>query len=1170
MFISDTSIKQPVFITMIMLLAVTLGLLAFNTMPVNLLPDIDVPVAVVTVPYPGAGPDSVADQVAQPLEDELSTLNGVSRITSTSSEGVASVIVEFEQEVDPVVGLQDVRERVNLIRPRLPADIEDPTFLRFDPNQSPILTVAFRSQSGQSGQELRQLIDDEILPRVQQVTGVGSTELGGGQVRQINVNLDLRRLQAYRILPSQVSDAIENANVNRGLGDINVNGTDVNLRSPSVIDDPAKILEIGIPGTPYKVRDVAVVEDGVQEPDQFSRLNGEDAVTLDVRKQSGANTVAVGEGAKEALDEAVAEFPDLEYVIVRDDAEEVNANVTGAIEEIFFAVLFALVVVMYFFSGLRVTLLSSAIPAAIVIAGLTLGYGYINPLLVLGVAAILLLVTAFFTSRNTAVTILGLPIIIIATFAAISAFGLTINILTLLALSVSVGLVIDDAIVVRENVFRWMERGLSPKEAASKGTAQVSLSVIAMTLTIIAVFVPAAFTTGVTGIIFFSFAITVACAMALSLVEAFTLAPMVSAYFFKQKQPAASHAHAANQPVEASQEDMPLEAHEELGAMERFYERVLNWSLRRRLVVVALTLVVLVASVAPLALGLVKFGFFPDQDQRQFGVGFELPPGTPLETTDALAREAEAILQAEPGVEAVITTVGASGGDFGGGGGSERAEFLVKLDRYTATLDAQEALRPKMPADRFPQIAFALPSFNGASVDVTNRPIQARILSSRPLDEIAPAVDELVASVQDVPNLVDLDTTYTPGAPELQVRLDPARANDIGISNNDIARTLRALVDGDTAAVYREQGNDYDIVVRLRRDDRQNVDELRNLRIPIQGQLVPLASVASLELASSPTTIRRADRQTEVIIGGNNVGRTTGEIQADMQERFDAVQLPPGTRVVFGGQSEDQAEGFASLAIAMLLSVLFVYMVLASQFASFTQPFVIMLAMPLCFIGGFLGLTLTGVTLTIFGMIGFVMLLGLATKNSILLVDFTNQLYRSGMEKNLAIARASAVRLRPILMTSATIIFGAVPAAVGFGEGAGTRRALAVVLIGGMITATILTLVVVPVAYSLLESIQRRLGNLVQRLRGRSRRAAPAPAMGIVDGVVPSSVEQAPRPVAVPAHGNGSYEPATNGYGNGHANGHSDGSGNANGHSDGNGNGVVDEAAARSQDKRNT
>ncbi len=1028
-FLSDLSIKQPVFITMLMLLTIVVGLLSFSTLPVNLFPEINPPVVAVQVAYPGAGPESVADQVAQPLEDELSTLNGVSRITSNSSEGFVSLIIEFDQEIDPVVALQDVRERTNLVRPRLPNEIEEPTFQRFDPAQAPILTLAITSDT-MDAQTLRRLIDDEIAPRIESVPGVGSVTLTGGLERQINVWMDLGRITSYGILPAQISNAIDNASTNLGLGDMPLMDRQVNLRTPSAIQEPQDIAEVGIPGTEYIIGDVATVEDGVAEVDTYSRLNGAEAVSLDIRKQSGTNTVAVAEEALAEINEAFAEYEGLEYLLVRDEGESVRENVDGAIEEILFAVLFAMIVVFIFFRDLR----------------------------------------------NTLVTVAGLPVVIIGTFGALTLLGMTLNVLTLLALSVSVGLVIDDAIVVRENIFRHMERGENPIVASSRGTAEVALSVLAMTLTIIAVFLPVAFTSGTAGIIFESFGLTVASAMAISLIEAFTLAPMLSAYFFKQKQAAA---HSPHHQSSDENDNLPDEAHETKGPLENLYESVLTWALRRRLATVGIAVLIMIASV--LAAQNLKTAFFPTRELYRFGVGFEMSPGTPLDETDRLAREAEEKLMNDPAVEAVLTTVG-------GTGSSEQAEFFVKLHHGESTEETQARLRPLFPESTYPEIAFALPTMMGVSTSVTERPLQARVLSNAPLEELAPIVAEMEAAVSDIEGLEDVDTTYTPGKPEIQFIIKPQYANDFGISNNDLARTLRALVDGDKAATFRDQGEDYDIVVRLKPEDRQGADDLRSLSLPIGGQNVMISSLAAVELSSSPTTIRRADQQTEVIIGGNNVGRNITEVQQEMQATLASVETPPNVEVVFGGSTEDMAESFRTILIAMGLSVIFVYMVLASQFASFLQPFVIMLAMPLSFLGAFMALSLTGITLDILSMIGMVLLLGLVTKNSILLVDFTNRLLEAGLAKHVAITRASVVRLRPILMTSIAILCGNLPAAIGFGEGAEIRRGLAVVVIGGLITSTLLTLLIVPVAYSLLQSALAR----VEQLRAwRAQRKAP-------------------------------------------------------------------------------
>ncbi|NJL33827.1 MAG: hypothetical protein HC893_08160, partial [Chloroflexaceae bacterium] len=638
---------------------------------------------------------------------------------------------------------------------------------------------------------------------------------------------------------------------------------------------------------------------------------------------------------------------------------------------------------------------------------------------------------------------------------AMQIFDQTINILSLLALSISVGLVIDDAIVVRENIIRYIEKGYSPLVAASKGTAEVALSVLAMTLTVIAVFVPVTFTTGTVGIIFAGFGIPVAAAIAISLFEAFTLAPMISARAFA-RTPRKEHKQANDRFTDPR---IPEELREEVGPLGHFYGRVMGWTLRHRLITLSLGVFVIILSV--LAAGNVKFAFFPSQDSGEFGYGFSMPPGTPLEVSDQFARQAEQILLADPEVEAVLTSVGVDGS-------AEEVEFYVKLHEEAVTNEVQERLRPQLAA--FPDSAMSIASFNGTSTDVTNRPLQAEILTTGDLEDIIPIAQQIEAKFEDIPNLEDVDMTYAPGKPEIRFLINPGRANDFGFSNNDLAVTLRTLVDGDTAATFRDDGSDYDIVVRLEAEDRTDFTSISTLRVPLQGQMVPLASVASISIDESPTSIRRENRQTMIVVGGNNFGRNINEVQADMQTAIATIDLPPNVAVAFGGDTAEQGAGFESLLIAMGLSILFVYMVLASQFGSFFQPIVIMIAMPLSFVGAFLGLSLTGVELTIFGMVGMIMLMGLVVKNSILLVDFSNRLLDAGVEKNAAIQQASAVRLRPILMTSLTLILGALPSAIGLGEGGDVRRSLSVVVIGGMITSTLLTLLIVPSSYSILKS----------------------------------------------------------------------------------------------------
>jgi HAE1 family hydrophobic/amphiphilic exporter-1 len=721
----------------------------------------------------------------------------------------------------------------------------------------------------------------------------------------------------------------------------------------------------------------------------------------------------------------------------------------------------------------------------------------LEELIFAAVAAFLVVWLFFRNLRSTIITMIGLPIILIGTFIFMPFFGLTINLITLLALSLCVGLVIDDAIVVRENIFRHLERGENARVASSRGTWEVALSVVAMTLTIVAVFVPVTFAEGTAGIVFKSFGLVVAIAILLSLVEAFTLAPMMSANVFpnvklKPKHEAVHHdAVPGLAQIQAggdhADRDASLlhEAQEDPGAMGRFYGRVLEWTLRttrNRMLVVGVAVLVLLLS-GVVAAGL-KFTFFPAQDPHEFIMGFEAPPGTTLEQTDAFARRAEEVLLADPAVETVIANVGFTGNP-------ERAEFFVSLVGRTPTVETQERLRAQLAF--LPRLSFALPSFQPTSTGVAGRELQVSLQSTRPLAELAPVVNAVRAELAQVPGLVDIDTNYQTGKPELRFIADPGRIGELGVTNDDIASSVRALINGDRATVLRQSGVDTDVVVRLDEADRTGVESLEAISIPTRSGTVPLSALGTVELASSPVTIRRFNRLNQVLIGANLEGRNLSDVQAELQPRVDALGIPGDVVVTYVGTLQDTTEGFESLILAMLLSVLFVYMVLASQFGSFTQPLVIMMAMPFSFIGAFLALRIVGIDLDITGMIGLIMLLGLVVKNSILLVDFANRLRELGLGKHEALRLAGAIRLRPILMTSISLIAGAVPTALGIhvfasGEGSEFRKGLAWVLIGGLTTSTVLTLLVVPTAYSLLDSLTTRAAALVRR-----RKPTPPP-----------------------------------------------------------------------------
>lgn len=1022
MWLSDTSIKQPIFVTMIMIALIVVGLLAYFSLPVDLLPDVSIPVVSVTTIYPGASPDEIETRVSKVLEESLGSLNGVDTIQSTSAEGVSQLVIQFQLEHSASEGVRDVQEKIAAIRNRLPQDIQDPVIQKFDFGALPIMSFAIAPKEGQFAPgALRHRADNDIKPLFERLEGVASVSVTGGREREIHVNLNLSALHARRLSPQQVVGAIQSQNISVPAGHITQNGQDLLIRTPgefTSLDDLRNIV-VSAGGAPVYLRDVATVEDGFKDVERLSRLNGQDSIILSVQKQSGTNTVTVADAVKEEITKLEKDNPDLTVVIARDDSEFVRDSTNDAIFDLILGGLGAMLVVLVFFRDIR----------------------------------------------NTLVTVAGLPFIMIGTFAVMQLTGLTINMLTLLALSLSVGLVIDDAIVVRENIFRHMEKGEHPKEASSRGTAEVGLSVMAMTFTIVSVFLPVAFTSGITGRFFRAFGLTVAFAVLISLVEAFTFAPMLSAYFFKQQ--------------EAEEEEEGEQGNTLYEKFEGFYRRFLGWTLRHKVMTAIVATAFFAMSLATIPF--LKFAFISDTGQNGLDMATKLAAGTTLAETDAQARKVEAILAQRPEVEDVLTTVGSQGA-------AEQASFFVKLHKGIVADDLKDDLRASLAA--VPGLAFGGGGMEGGSAaSVTGRAIQIKLLSTGDFAALNQASQQVFNVIKDVPGVVDLARSYEPGKPEMRIVVDRQRAADFGLSTAQIGSTVRTLVNGQKASRYRQDGNEADILVRLRPEDRQNTAGLLSLYVSSPtGTAIPLGSVARLVPASGPTQILREDQQREIIVGANSAGRTDNEVVQDIRKRLEGVTLPDGVTLSFGGQTEQMQKSFSSLLTAMLLAVIFVYMVLASQFGSFTQPLVIMLALPLSFVGAFLGLFLTNKPMDMMAMIGMIMLMGLVTKNSIMLVDFTNQARERGLPRDEALMEAGPLRLRPIIMTTLALIVGMFPVALGIGAGGGFRATMAIAVIGGLITSTLLTLLLVPAAYGLMDDVVNFLKNPRLSLKRRFRR----------------------------------------------------------------------------------
>ncbi len=1040
MNIPKLSINNPVLITMVMVALVVVGLLSFTRLPVDLIPNVQIPVVAISTVYPGASADDVQNSITKPIEEAVSSLNGVDTVTSTSQENLSLVTIQFTLETDPQRAAQDVQEKINAIRGTFPRDALSPTVQRFDFSALPIITLGIADTTGKtSPEDLRRLVDDRIKPSLERVDGVAQVSVSGGVQREIQVLLNLDALRARRLAPGQVTSAIAQANTSLTGGTLTENGQDILLRTPgdfTSIDQINNVIITTQRGVPVYVRDVATVVDGFADVTTYSRLNGNDSIAVTVQKQSGSNTVSVADNVKAEIAALQKQYPNLTLIIASDQSAFIRSAVEDSITDLILGCVFAALVVFIFFRDVR----------------------------------------------NTIVTVVGLPVIMIGTFAAMSFLGLTLNLITLLALSLAVGLVIDDAIVVRENIFRHMERGEDPKTASLNGTTEVASAVVAMTLTVVSVFLPIAFVSGIIGRFFNQFGLTVTSAVLISLFEAFTLAPMLSAHWFRQRAAKAQAAKAGatkTEPPAPSHVELEV-AHANLGWLDRIYRRALGWTLAHKLITAGLGVLIFVAIIA--CIPLMQFAFLPDTGQDTLSLSIQLPPGTTLNVTDAEARQVEAILRALPEASDVFVTVG--------GNSPENASFTVKLKEATAYKKVQDELRAQLAG--FPGLAFAGGGFGGGGSSVTGRTIVVNLQTNGSVDDLVTASQQVMDAIKDVPGIVDLGRSYQSGKPELHIDVDRDKAARLGLSTAIVGSTVRTLINGDTASRYREPGREADIVVQLRPEDRARLQDILDLSLTTAtGQVVPLRNVATLSNASGPTALERLNREPKITVGANVVGRAQQSVANDVQARINQLKLPPGVTYNFGGQVQQFNQGFSSLIVSLLLSVIFVYMVLASQFGSFTQPIVMMLALPLSLLGAFLALILTRIPFDLTAMIGIIMLFGLVTKNSILLVDFANRLQKQGMSRDAALLTAGPIRLRPVLMTSLSLILGSLPVALGLGAGGSFRQPLALVVIGGLITSTILTLLLVPTAYAILDAIQTRLRRKPQV---ELPQAAPAPA----------------------------------------------------------------------------
>jgi len=1047
MWFTRVSLNNPVFATMVMLALVVLGLFAFQRLKVDQFPNIDFPVVVISTEYPGASPEIVESEVSKKIEEAVNSIAGINALTSRSYENQSVVVVEFQLHINGRKAAEDVREKVAAVRPLLRTEVKEPRVLRFDPSSRAIWSLAVipdaqgqpdrqgAAGSALSAVDITSWSEQVLKKRLENVRGVGAVTLVGGTKREINLYLQPAAMEALGISAEQVVNAVRNENQDLPVGAIRSREQERVVQVESRMQRPEDFgrIIVGRKGaTPIYLSQVARVQDGAQELESLALYNGQRTLVLQVQKAQDENTIEVIDALARTVQEMQAQVPaGLRIEPITDSSRQIRVSV----------------------NNVRQTLIEGAILTVLIV------FLFLN------------------SWRSTIITGLTLPISLIGTFMFMQMFGFTINMVTLMALSLCVGLLIDDAIVVRENIVRHVQMGKDAWNASMDGTREIGLAVLATTLSIVAVFLPIGFMQGIIGKFFHEFGITIVAAVLISMFVSFTLDPMLSSIWHDPS----IHAHGEKRtPVTFYDRTLGrLTAWFERATdgMGEAYQKILAWSLEHKRKTVALAIGIFVLSV--FMLRFVGTEFIPKADFSETIVNFQTPIGSSLEATEAKARQVESIVREFPEVRYTVTTLNTSNAQ-----GKHSASMYVRLvDRKDRrrSVDAMSAVLRERLA-RVPGIVVThiglLDPVGG------NKPIEFSLKGpdQRELERLtALAVDRL----RDIPGLVDLDTSMRPNKPTLAIRPNAASASDLGLGTAQLGIPLRILLAGQTVGNWRAPNDQtYDVNVRLSPEARDNPQDIERLPFVVGAgadgspRIVRLGQVAQVVESTGSSQINRRDLSREVSINANAYGRAMGEVSADIRKVMDSIALPPGYSYQFGGSTKNMAESFGYALSALAMAVIFIYMILASQFKSFLQPMALMTSLPLTLIGVVLALLLFRSTLSMFSIIGVIMLMGLVTKNAILLVDFAIRAREDGMERSAALLLAAKVRLRPILMTTLAMIFGMVPLAFALSEGSEQRAPMGQAVIGGVITSSLLTLVVVPVVYCYMDDLAQWLRRL--------------------------------------------------------------------------------------------
>jgi len=1041
MWISNFAIDRPVVTVVLMLALVVFGLFAIAQLETDEFPEIDAPVVAVAVPYPGASPEVVEQEAVKPMEDAIASISGVDRITSTSVDGFGQIIVEFVFQKDTNEATQDVRDALSRIRGELPLELEEPILTRFDPADFPIVSLTLASKT-RSVPELTTMVDTIIEPELRSVAGVADIVVRGGLERQVVVELDPRKLEAAGVSIGQVVQVVQSQNLAAPVGRIVKGTTEQSIRLRGRIARPqdfAQIVVSGRGGRLLRLGEVATIRDAAEEQRTLALYNDQEAVGVDIKKAQGYSTTTVAEKVLARVERLNQRLPaDAKLQIVQNAGDRVQASVNSV---------------------------SSSLIEGLVLTVLTV-FIFLN------------------SWRSTVITGLALPVSLLAALISVWAFGFTLNTMSLLGLALAVGVLIDDAIVVRENIVRHVEMGKDHYTAAKEGTAEIGLAVAATTFSIVVVFVPIGMISGVAGQWFRPFALTIACAVLVSLLVSFSLDPMMSAYW---PDPHGGKKRWITRVLDRFNHWFDRQAVR--------YQGVIGWTLDHPWTTIVVVVLMLVAALALPAMGLVGSAFFPVEDRSEFNLAVETPPGSSLAYTRMKCAEASLTLRGLEGVAYTYTTIG------GESGAVDEATIYVRLtprhDREEHQSEIERTARTALK-----RIAGADMSISGGGMG-GGKQIQMQ-LKGPDYDTLMELGEKVAAEMRQVPGAADVGLATRGRRPEIEIEVDRPLAGALGVDVMQVAMALRPAFAGvDAGDWMTPAGESYDVYVRLAPDARESIADLASLPLapamtqpsmtttPVQPTappaMIPLGQVAKIRQGIGPGEIQRLDRERVVTVGANAEGRPLSAVIGDIQGRLKNVTMPAGYALSQGGEGEESQEVFGDMLAAMGIAIVLMYFVLVLQFESFLDPLAILISLPLSLIGVMLALLLTGDTLNIMSMIGVLLLMGIVAKNAILLIDFAKWRTEEGMPLREALVEAGRIRLRPILMTSLALIAGMIPVAMGAGEGAEFRAPMGRAIIGGVVTSTLLTLLIIPAIYELMAKGRERVVRGAMRPTTKSR-----------------------------------------------------------------------------------